>query len=107
MTVHTTAKSSLMGYKQWRAGIAPLAAGTMIEWIVGYQSYNADTSIKAGQFFKVVSLRDGIGHKSEIDADRVYKLILCNKSGRLFKKIVCWDVEGIARRIVDGEIKVW
>lgn len=106
--VHTTAKDSLHGYKQWRTSITALPVGTIIEWVVGYQGCTDATSIKAGSCYKIVETMSGMkSGSSDIDADRVYKLVLCSRNGRAFKRIVSWKIESIARRIVDGEIKVW
>lgn len=106
--VHTTAKDSLHGYKQWRMSIIALPVGTIIEWVVGYQGCIDATSIKAGSCYKIIETMSGVQTRSsDIDADRAYKLALCNRNGRVFKRIVVWNIESIARRIVDGEIKVW
>jgi hypothetical protein len=106
--VHTTAKDSLHGYHQWRESIVSLPVGTIIEWVVGYRGYSTDTSVKAGTHYKIIGTQTGVKTgPSMLDADHVYKLVLCDRAGRVFKRIDFWNVESIARRIVDGEIKTW
>ena len=105
--VHATTKDSLHGYIQWRESIVSLPVGTIIEWVVGYRGSSIDTSVKAGTHYKIIEM---VGVKSApnmLDADHVYKLVLCNRAGRVFKRIDFWNVESIARRIHDGEIKTW
>lgn len=106
--VHTTAKDNLHEYKQWRRSITSLPVGTIIEWVVGYLGCTASTSVKAGTYYKIIGTVAGMtSHPDALDADRVYKLVRCNRAGRVFKRIDFWNVESIARRIVDGEIKTW
>lgn len=106
--VHTTAETSLHGYKLWRESITALPVGTIIEWVVGYQGCSIDTSVKSGVHYKIIGTMSGTkSFPKDIDADRVYKLVLCHRNGRVFKRIDFWNVETIARRIHNGEIKVW
>lgn len=108
--VHTTAKDSLAGYKEWRKNIVPLTVGTIITWPTGYASATISDSIKARQCFMVVALTDGLckvkGGAWLCEADKTYKMIHCSKHGKLHNKYAYWGVESIARQLVDGAIEI-
>jgi hypothetical protein len=106
MTVHTDAKLSLHGYKEWRRSLVALPVGTAVEWVVGYTGITLDTTIKPGQLFKITKVRAPFGGPNECMADQVYEMVLVSKSGKEFKKRAQWNVEGIASKLHHGQCKL-
>lgn len=103
MIVHTDAKLSLHGYKQWRSTLKALPVGTVVGWVKGYTGLTLDTTIKAGQHYKVSRVRGPIAGCEASEADMVYEMVLVSKSGKEFKHKVQWRVESIAAKLHHGE----
>ena len=102
--IHTDAKVSLHGYKEWRRSLVPLEVGTVIQWVNEYQGVSLSSSIKAGQMFKITNVRENILRKPECAADNVYDMVLVSKSGREYKKKMAWSVESVARGLHEGDL---
>lgn len=106
--VHIDAKISLHGYQAWRKSLEPLAIGTVIEWVTPYTGSTLPDNIKAGQLFKLTSVRDSFNSRADnIDAAKVYDMVLVSKTGKEFKKKMAWSIENIARKIHLGEVKIY
>jgi hypothetical protein len=94
------ASESLYAYKQWRKSLEALPEGTILHWLKDYDSIPASNSIKAGQFTKIIHIRKSNGISDlKLQADFCYKLVLCDKNGKEFKRTFYWYVDGIARRL--------
>lgn len=102
--IHTDAKVSLHGYKEWRRSLVPLEVGTVIQWVEAYTGLSLASNVKAGQTFKITNLRESLIGKPECDADKVYDMVLVSKSGRPYKKKMAWSVESVARGLHDGKL---
>jgi hypothetical protein len=99
----TSATNGLQAYKAWRLGLKLLPTGTILNWVVGYQAGTATDSIKSGTHFKILGAAQPFGYDGT-NASMTYKMVLVSKTGREYKRIVCWSVENIARRIECGEV---
>lgn len=91
---HTTADLGVTGYKNWRNSLVPLPDGTVIKNLEHYSGLISRYDMKEGQEFVIES--------TSIRPDaKVYTLRLAKG-----KKKEYWNIEGIARRIIDGQMKV-
>lgn len=94
---------NLSTYIQWRLSLIALDEETILLWVDGYDAFISKSIIKAGQYTKIVKINSKF---SSIEADFTYDLILCDSSGKAFKKKFYWSVENIASRIDNGTIKI-
>lgn len=101
------ASEDLHAYQAWRKSLTALPLGTIVKWNDQYLGSNAQTSIKVGQMFKIMAVNESVFGQKKSDraqwAGKVYTMIQCNAAGKVFKKQINWNVEGIARWLDEGK----
>ena len=100
------ASEDLYGYKRWLESLTAYPVGTVFCWTAGYQDCTVSSSIKPGQFTKIVRVRKSNGVSDMPIHNHVYDLVLCDKNGKEFKKKLFWRVSAIARHVAVGHIAV-
>ncbi len=104
------ASEDLHAYKAWRASLHAYPNGTIVQWVdpERYRGSTAASDIQMNQCFMINKLRDSFVTKINdgLVASKVYEVQLCSPFGRLFKRTECYGVEGIARWIDEGRMRV-
>jgi hypothetical protein len=99
----------LFAYTQWRSTLVPISVGAIVCWI-DEKKYTGSTQradISKGQCFKVIKVREPLFRKPPfVIGDMVYDMVQCSKTGKEYKKIIAFSIEGIARFIENKQMEI-
>ncbi len=96
---HTASDLGLQGYKNWRNSLQPYPNGTVIKFTQPYVGVTKGHNISAGQEFMIVDIQPSLGKEP------VYKMVVYS-NGKIHKKTMYFNLEFIARRVIDKECEI-
>lgn len=103
------ASDNLHAYKCWRETLEIIKPGTILCWVSPYP-YNPHTPnncIVEGQYLIAeIDQEPIVSRWDKTPAGRIVPLTRCTKAGKRYKKQFMFSMEGIAKYIDDGSLKI-